>query len=164
MGVAGTLVSKNLVGRCGLYCGFCLIYRAGKDSEKLRRAVARRSKCKPEDVRCEGCQTVLVDGWNNARWSKNCKIIKCQEAKGVKFCYECDVYPRCKRFHSIADHSLKRGEDLMANLEKIKAGKVEEWLEEEDRKWRCPKCGKPVSLYINECHWCGADIRKAKVS
>jgi hypothetical protein len=54
--VAGTLVSKNLVGRCGLYCGFCLIYRAGKDSEKLRRAVARRSKCKPEDVRCEGCQ------------------------------------------------------------------------------------------------------------
>ena len=141
MGVAGTLVSKNLVGRCGLYCGFCLIYRAGKDSEKLRRAVARRSKCKPEDVRCEGCQTVLVDGWNNARWSKNCKIIKCQEAKGVKFCYECDVYPRCKRFHSIADHSLKRGEDLMANLEKIKAGKVEEWLEEEDREWRCSKCG-----------------------
>jgi hypothetical protein len=54
MGVAGTLVSKNLVGRCGLYCGFCLIYRAGKDSEKLRKSVARRSKCKPEDIRCEG--------------------------------------------------------------------------------------------------------------
>ena len=33
------MVNKNLVGRCGLYCGFCLIYRAGKDSEKLRRAV-----------------------------------------------------------------------------------------------------------------------------
>ena len=79
--MAGTLVSKNLVGRCGLYCGFCLIYRAGKDSEKLRKSVARRSKCKPEDIRCEGCQTVLVDGWDNARWGKNCKIIKCQEAK-----------------------------------------------------------------------------------
>ena len=34
--MVGTLVDKNLVGRCGLYCGFCLIYRAGKDSEKLR--------------------------------------------------------------------------------------------------------------------------------
>jgi ssDNA-binding Zn-finger/Zn-ribbon topoisomerase 1 len=91
---------------------------------------------------------VLVDGWENARWGKNCKIIKCQEAKGVRFCYECDVYPDCKRFRSIADHSLKRGEDLVANLAKIKAGKVEEWLEEEDKKWRCPKCGNPF-LYTS---------------
>jgi rubrerythrin len=47
----------------------------------------------------------------------------------------------------------------MENLEKIKVGKVEEWLEEEDEKWRCRKCGNPVSAYLDECHWCGAKLR-----
>jgi len=38
------LVDKNLVGRCGLYCGSCLIYRAYKDSEQLRQKIAKREK------------------------------------------------------------------------------------------------------------------------
>ena len=83
----------------------------------------------------------------------------CLEAKGLNFCYECDTYPNCEKFHRVADYALKRGENLVENLAKIKAGKVEEWLEEEDRKWRCPKCDKPISLYLDECHWCGAKLK-----
>jgi hypothetical protein len=66
------LVNENLVGRCGLYCGACIIYRAGKDSEKLRRTVAEKENCKPDEIRCEG-------------WGKNCKIVKCLEAKRLVF-------------------------------------------------------------------------------
>ena len=155
------LVSKNLAGRCGLYCGACIIYRAYKDSEELRRTVADREKCKPEDIRCEGCQTVLSNGWNveGQEWGKNCKIVKCLEAKGLDFCYECDTYPNCEKFRGIAEWCLKKGENLVENLDKIKAGNVEEWLEEEERKWRCQKCGKPVSMDLTECHWCGAKLR-----
>ena len=90
----------------------------------------------------------------------NCRIVKCLEAKGLDFCYECDDYPECEKFHGIADHLVSRGEDLMENLEKIKAGKVDEWLEEEDTKWRCPKCGNPISAYLDECHWCQAKVKQ----
>jgi len=47
----------------------------------------------------------------------------------------------------------------MENLKKIETGKVEEWLEEEDKKWRCRGCGKPVSMHLTECHWCGKQLK-----
>ena len=157
-------VNKNLVGRCGIYCGSCIIYRAYKDSEQLRQRVAERNNCEPEEIRCEGCQTVLTNGWNSNEWGKNCRIVKCLEARGLDFCYECDTYPNCKKFRALADHSLKYGESLAENLEKIKASEVEEWLEEEAEKWECLKCGKPISMHLTECHWCGAKIGKEKQS
>jgi hypothetical protein len=153
------LVNKNLVGRCGLYCGACIIYRAYKDSERLRREIAERENCSAEEIRCEGCQTVLTSGWNSKEWGMNCKIVKCLEAKGLNFCYECDMYPECEKFHAEADSCLKHGENLMDNLNRIKAEEVEEWLEEEDKKWRCQKCGRPISMQLTECHWCGAKSR-----
>ena len=153
------LANKNLVGRCGLYCGACKIYRAYKDSEQLRRIIAEENNCKPEEVRCEGCQTVSTNGWNVEKiWGRNCEIVKCLDTKGLDFCYECDEYPDCKKFRQLADDCLKQGENLMENLSKIKAGKVEEWLEEEDKKWRCQKCGKPVTWDLTKCHWCGVKL------
>ena len=149
-------MNKNLVGRCGLYCGACIIYRAYKDSDHLRQKIAEREKCKPEEIRCEGCQTVLTNGWNSKEWGKSCRIVKCLEARGLDFCYECDTYPNCKKFREIADSCLTHGENLMENLNKIESGRVEEWLEEEDKKWRCLKCGKPISMHLTECYWCGA--------
>ncbi|MCL6578791.1 MAG: DUF3795 domain-containing protein [Candidatus Bathyarchaeota archaeon] len=156
------MVNKNLVGRCGLYCGACIIYRASKDSDQLRMNVAERMKSKPEEIRCEGCQTVLKDGWNvkSEEWGKNCKIIRCLRAKGLDFCYQCSIYPNCEKFLEIANSCLKHGENLIENLERIKTGQVEEWLEEENRKWKCRKCGKPIAMHLSECHWCGAKLRK----
>lgn len=154
-------VNENLVGRCGLYCGSCIIYRAYKDSEQLRQRIAERENCRPEDIRCEGCQTVLANGWDkDEEWGKNCKIVRCSEAKGLDFCYQCNTYPNCEKFRVIYEASLKRGDNLMENLEKIQASKVQEWLKEEDKKWRCQKCGNPTSRHLQECHWCGEKLRK----
>lgn len=155
-------MNRNLVGRCGLYCGSCIIYRAYKDSGEFRRRIAERENCKPEEIRCEGCQTVLTNGWNIEReeWGRNCKIVKCLESRGLDFCYECNIYPQCGKFREISESCLKHGEDLTENLNRIKAGKVEEWLEEEDKKWRCRKCGKPITMHLTECHWCGTELRK----
>jgi hypothetical protein len=101
----------------------------------------------------------LTNGWDVEEiWGKNCKIVKCLEVNRMDFCYECSEYPDCKKFREIADSCLKHGENLMDNLNKIKAGKVEEWLEEENEKWRCHKCGKPIAMQLTECHWCGAKL------
>jgi len=162
------LVNEDLVGRCGLYCGACFVYRAYKDSKELQRTIAERMRPprKPEDIRCEGCQTVLTS--SNA-WmgeddfpligGRRCKIVACLENKALGFCYECDEYPDCQKFRFMYEDSLKWGEDLMKNFGKLKAGKVREWLEEENNKWRCRKCGKPTAMYVKDCHWCGAKLR-----
>jgi len=94
------LVDKNLVGICGLYCGACIIYRTGKDSKKLQRVIADRENCGPDDIRCEGCQTALTNGWDvkGEEWGKKCKIVMCLEAKRLDFCYECSEYHECKNF------------------------------------------------------------------
>lgn len=78
--------------------------------------------------------------------------------KGFRFCFECDVYPDCERFHEIADSCLKKGEDLAANLEKIKAGNIEEWLREEEKEWKCTSYGKPVSMHLREYYRCRAKL------
>ena len=150
------MVNRNLVGRCGLYCGACIIYRAHKDSVKLRESVARDYGRSREDVRCEGCQTVALDGWDmDQEWGRNCLIVRCLNGRGLDFCYQCDVYTECEKFRGISDSCLKHSEDLRENLKKIEAGKVEEWLEEDDEKWRCQSCGKPITMHLTECHWCG---------
>ncbi len=161
--VVETLVNENLVGRCGLYCGSCIIYRAYKDSIQLRQLVADHEKCRPEDVRCEGCQTVLTNGWNgDQEWGRHCRIVKCLEDKELHFCYQCDTYPDCEKFLELGEIASKvTVEDLMENLEKIKAGEVEEWLEEEDMKWRCHECVKPVSRHLQKCHWCETKLSRA---
>ena len=82
----------------------------------------------------------------------------CLEAKGLGFCYECSEYPDCEKFRETADSCLKDGENLIENLNKIRAGEVDKWLEQEDEKWRCQKCGKPVAMQLTECHWCGTKL------
>ena len=153
------MIDYALVGRCGVFCGSCIVYRAFKDSNQLREQIAKKQKCKVEDVRCDGCQTVLESGWEIQRqWGKNCRIIKCLEGKGLKFCFECEIFPNCKNFQMIYKPYLKAHENLIENLERIKTGEVKEWLAEEEKKWVCRECGNPISDY-EECHWCGAKLR-----
>jgi len=52
-----------------------------------------------------------------------------------------------------------RGENLIENLKRIQSGEVGEWLSEENKKWRCHEFGKPVSMQLTECHWCGTKIK-----
>ncbi|MEW6684683.1 MAG: GNAT family N-acetyltransferase [Candidatus Edwardsbacteria bacterium] len=159
-GEGGVGYRQNLVGRCGLYCGACEIYRAYKDSEKLREEIASKHHCLPEEVRCEGCQTLEISGWAyDKEWGKNCKIAKCLNSKNLKYCYECAGYDYCKTFGDFANICLKLGVDLRKNLKMIKKGKVDRWLEEQEKKWRCAECGKPISVDLKECHWCGTLVR-----
>ncbi len=104
------MTDANLAGRCGIYCGACLIHRAYKDSNKeIQEEMAGRVKPSrmPKDVVCEGCQTLLTSqkSWAGEEafplvGGRNCKIILCLETKGLDFCCECTEYPDCEMFSS----------------------------------------------------------------
>jgi len=153
-----SLVDRNLVGRCGLYCGACGIHRAYKDGGDYRQRLADFFKCPPEKVRCEGCQALTPECWGN-----DCKIVRCLNAKGLQFCYECSDFERhtCEKFEKFSKDYLKDDDvDLRANFARIKAGDVDEWLKESERKFRCSYCGKPlpISSFRKKCYHCGKEL------
>lgn len=155
-------MNKNLIGRCGLYCGICEIYRAYKDSKELQEALAKRHGCASEEVRCEGCQAIDIYGWSYEKeWGRNCKILICLNTKKLNFCIECTEYDACQKFDKFAKICSGLGMDLRGNLQMIGEGGGEEWLSEQEERWRCPKCGNPiiVSYDFKDCHWCGERLR-----
>ncbi len=155
------MVDRSLVGRCGLYCGACGIYRAYKDNEEYQKRLAERFKCPPEKVKCEGCMALTPNSWGY-----NCKIVQCLRSKGLEFCYQCSEYENksCEKFEKLAGPYLEEdGVDLRANLGRIRKGETEEWLRESEEKYKCPSCRKPLSVGAmkTKCYHCGADLSKS---
>lgn len=151
------LASRDLVGRCGLYCGTCSIYRAYKDKGEYLKLVSEQSKCPPEKVRCEGCTALTPECWGSG-----CKIVQCLKEKGLEFCYECPEYVArsCEKYEKLAGGYLEKGEDMRANLERIRIGQTEEWLKECEKLYRCRACGRPLPLgrIKKTCYHCGTDL------
>jgi len=154
-----TLVDRNLVGRCGLYCGACSIYRGHKDDGEYLKLLAEHFECAPEKVRCSGCQALKPEDWGYA-----CNIVHCVRGKGLEFCYQCDEYENggCEKFGELAARYLEDGEDVSASSERIKNGKTGAWLRECGEKYKCPECGEPlpVGRMKRKCCHCGADLSK----
>jgi len=150
------MINKNLVGRCGHYCGACSIYRTCEDGGELLKVMERA--CPPDrNLYCKGCQAVDETCWPY----NHCKIRECLDVKGFEFCYECEEFEKggCEEWKRLAEGHAKIGMNLRENLVWVKSGKVEEWLEEQDKKWRCPSCGKPISEE-EKCYQCGAELRE----
>jgi hypothetical protein len=96
-------------------------------------------------------------------WGNDCKIIKCLNEKELKFCYECKEFEShtCESFEKFSkDYLTDDGVDLRANLAKIKAGNVDEWVKESEERFRCPHCGKPLptSSFRTKCYHCDKKI------
>jgi len=149
------MANRNLVGRCGHYCGACSIYRAREDGGELLEVMERSYP--DRKVYCKGCQVVDETCWPYY----HCKIRRCLDAKEFEFYYECSEFEKggCIEWRRLADGHATIGMDLRENLLWIKSGKIEEWLEQQDKKWRCPSCGKPISEE-EKCHQCGARLRE----
>ena len=99
-------------------------------------------------------------------WGHDCQIVQCLRDKGLEFCYQCGEYESgaCEKFEKLAKPYLEEdGVDLRANLGRIRRGEVEEWLRESEEKYKCPACGKPLSVGAirKKCYHCGTDLSKS---
>jgi hypothetical protein len=115
--------------------------------------VADSFDCSPDLVKCEGCQTLTSDCWGN-----ECKIVICLRKKKLEFCYECGELDGCGKFSELSDGYMQMGINLRANMERIRTGDTELWLQEEDLRWRCGSCGEPISCHMEECNQCGESL------
>lgn len=150
-------METNLVGKCGLYCGACSIFRAQRDNPRLREAIANGVKCSVDAVRCQGC-----GGLTTECWCYGCKILACLKKKQYDYCYQCNefVVRSCSLYQKLADDYQEAGEDIRKNLLMIKQGKVNEWLKEQELKYSCPSCHQPISVWDEKCYHCDYQLKK----
>lgn len=122
-----------------------------RDTERLERA-ARNFDCQPEEIRCEGCR-----GPSESHWSPDCQFAACAAEQNLTFCHECTRFP-CQ---DLAVFSADRQDLPLANLRRLAEVGPEAWLAEQEARWRCLKCGRPVDIYSPACWACGADLGKS---
>jgi len=139
------MADKNLVGRCGIYCGACFAYRGTisqkatelretLNKEKFGRRIATAfdwigdysefSKVLShlKNLKCQGCGAGGGNPW--------CSIRKCCQKKGFASCAECSEFP-CEKL----DWMTKRYSNWnLRNLERVREVGVENWLEEQEEK------------------------------
>lgn len=142
--------SYSLIGRCGLYCGACDIYRVYIDMKKEKqKQMAEFFRCKPEQVRCHGCQNLTSDDW-----CSGCKILECLDRHTYRYCYECSEIETCDTYQELNG----RYKNLPSkNLKRLRVCGEDRWLKEQRKKWSCPHCGTALVYEQTKCPQCNRD-------
>jgi ribosomal protein S27AE len=133
------IVSYRLDGYCGLYCGACPILLGTKAGAEPRP--------------CKGCKSEFIAA---ERHCTSCKIKACAQERGYDFCFECPDLDTCEHLHAfIAEPQWPYHQGVMQNMEMIKRAGLSKWLETQEDRWRCGKCGAAHSWWDETCPQCG---------
>ena len=151
----------QLVAPCGLYCGSCPLYKARTD-RALAEKIAQQRGIQVEDLPvCLGCKA--QQGHIPVMGEPICGTYDCViNQRGLRFCYECEDFP-CKNLKHI-DKRYKTNfkMSMIENLEFIKKHGIKDFLENEDKKWKCPNCGEIICCHNGICFNCEYDKLKNK--
>ena len=152
-------MEEKLISKCGIYCGAFYIYRAFKDGGRMLDETAQRLGVPKEAIECGGCFGPVEDLWRNCRV---CSIRACLKEKSFDFCYECPDFDdsSCAGYERLHEGCKRRGEDARGALLRIKAGDADNWLKEQDAKWRCANCGSRVWWEQKTCLQCDQPISR----
>ncbi len=102
--------------------------------------------CRPRDKKCaflkKGCELLLIGK--------------------VKYCYECDDFP-CERLERLDKRYRTYFKmSMIENLEYIKENGINQFLEMEEERWKCPECGAVICCHNGICFDCGLSKLKNK--
>ncbi len=140
-------IKELLIAPCGMNCALCAAY------------LARKNKLREKGVKiivCDGCR---IRAKKCAFLKKRCKLLL---NKKVNFCYECKKFP-CVRLQTI-DKRYKENYhmSMVDNLKNIKKSGIDRFLKEEEKKWKCKKCGENICCHNGLCFKCNFNELKAK--
>ncbi|MCP4231102.1 MAG: DUF3795 domain-containing protein [bacterium] len=151
------MIDKGLIGRCGLYCGACMIYGVSHRNEPVfaerRRGIAEYFDCGVDEITCEGCGAL-----GEKCWSNDCKLAFCLNEKGYKYCDECADIDSCDKFGGINE----RYGGLKESMARRREVGDEQWLDEKRVERTCTECDGIIYYYDEEvCVKC-AHEKKSK--
>jgi hypothetical protein len=128
-------------------CALCSGYLALKNDLKSKGIrMPRCTGCRPRNKMCSFLK-------------KRCP----QLSKGkLSFCFECGDFP-CKRLKTIDErYRFRYRMSMIENLQFIREHGVEDFLEVQEKSWKCPKCGELLSCHNGLCFNCDLDKLRNK--
>lgn len=134
------LSNNGMIAPCGMNCGLC---------------IGHLRKKKP----CGGC--FKIDDENKPNVCRTCTIVNCEYLAKTNsgFCYECMNYP-CQRLKNLDKrYRTKYGMSMIENLLFIKENGIKRFVELEEKKWKCEKCGSILSVHKDNCLNCDYKYR-----
>ncbi|MFH0767324.1 MAG: DUF3795 domain-containing protein [Bacillota bacterium] len=136
-------MEEKLIAPCGMNCGVCISYIA-MDHDINQQGFNKNY--------CLGC---LPRGKNCSFVKKHCKLL----GKGlIRYCFECNDFP-CERLRNLdTRYSTKYHLSMIENLNFIKDQGIEKFLEKEELKWACPKCGETICCHNGLCLNCDLEM------
>ena len=142
-------MNEELIAPCGMNCAICSAY------------LARQYDVKSQGIGMPYCSGCRPRGKNCAFLKKKCELLL---SGTVKYCYECNDFP-CQRLSRIDARYRKHYRmSMIENLEYIRDNSINQFLEKEQEKWKCPVCGGVISCHNGVCFNCGLDtLRKKKI-
>ena len=150
---------QNLAAPCGLYCGACSIYVAGRkgDSKRLEQIAKGMAQylgrpVEVEDLACEGCLSDVI-----ALQCRDCVLRACAFGKGLTHCAQCSDFP-CQQIIAFNNDGMPHHSEVLDNIRRQRAIGIDAWIEEQEKRWRCPHCGCEVEWYASQCPDCGTTL------
>ena len=130
---------QGLIAPCGMNCGLCI----GHLREK-----------KP----CAGC--FKKDDINKPKQCRSCVIVNCEFLAKTEsgFCFDCEKYP-CARLKQLDKrYRTKYRMSMIENLEYIQNMGLDNFLKNEDSRWKCKVCGSGLCVHRDYCLKCNTEI------
>lgn len=139
---------------CGLYCGACSIMVERKNNRL--EAMADNNKYRFDELMCNGCKTQV-----NSIYCRECDIKKCAKEKNVEFCFECNEFP-CDIITKFNYDEHDHHSVVLKNLNDIEENGIENWLGNQEKRWKCKVCETSFSWYTTQCKSCGSKVKDVK--
>lgn len=144
-------MNKNIIGKCGMYCGACDIYYATIHPD-YQDKLAKHLGCEVNELSCKGCGQLT-----ESCWGYNCGIANCCETHKVASCRECTRFP-CDLLTDFAEDAPSHHHTVIENSIRIKDIGEDQWLEEQEKRWSCFHCSHPFRWYTTHCAYCGEAV------
>jgi hypothetical protein len=129
---------NKLIAPCGMDCGICSHYLAYSHHFPKRKGVPQCIGCRERNKLC-------------AFVKRDCDLLRKNK---VKFCFECETFP-CDNLKRIDKKYTDRYQmSFIANLHFIRDEGLNGFVQNQDRKYRCPECGDTVCIHNNKCYTC----------
>ncbi len=133
----------DLIAPCGMNCSLCIAFQSQKHDLK-KQGFHRKY--------CPGC---LPRGENCLHMGDQCELLK---EGTVRFCFMCGDFP-CKRLKALDKrYRTKYHMSMIENLTYIREHGVDQFLEEQSKKWSCEKCGADICCHNGLCLNCDLNI------
>ena len=130
---------KDLIAPCGMDCGLCSGYLAYiNEIPKKRGAITHCAGCRARNKQC-------------AFIKRDCSLLKNNK---ITYCFECNDYP-CERLKRLDNSYITRySTSFIGNLNSIRDDGIENFLEGQERKHSCAKCGNAICVHNRKCYKC----------